>query len=318
MNDASVALDSKLAAAFARSTEIEMRSGVSGTDKAAIRKRAEAVRAHWNIGGPTVASVESRRLPGLTREIPVALYRPQETRALLPVFVFLHGGGFVLGNEWANDRQMREIADQWGGIVISVDYLHVPEHVFPSAVQEIAGLFRWLHETGDTLGCDPHRVAFGGTSAGASIAFGAALDVGSVRWLKAAVAIVGAFDFDASSPSMQQYGGGGFFPAQAHIRPMFEAYVPDRALRDDPRVALLRADAARFPPTLVAAAEYDVFKDASVAFAARLEQAGRLHALNVYPRMAHLFFGFSGEVVESARCVADVSSFLAERLPAIA
>jgi acetyl esterase len=307
--------DPQLAVALAQTSDIERRAGVSGADLTAQRQRASSVRAYWNQGGPVMAAVEPRRLPGPTRDVPVVIYRPVATTAPSPAFLFLHGGGFQLGNEWANDRQMREIASQWRGIVISVDYLHAPEHPFPSAVEEIAAVLRWLHGAGDTLGIDPARIAFGGTSAGASVAFGAAVEIGPVAWLQAAVSIVGAFDFDAASPSMQQYGGGELFPARAMVAPMLASYAP-ASLHDDPRVALLKADPACFPPTFLAAAEYDVFKDASIQMATRLDAAGRLHALTVYPRMAHLFFGFSRTVDQAARCVGDVARFLSERLPA--
>jgi acetyl esterase len=69
--------------------------------------------------------------------------------------------------------------------------------------------------------------------------------------------------------------------------------------------------------TFIAAAECDVFRDASAVMAARLAEAGRLHSFKVYPGMAHLFFGFSREVECAANCVADVAHFLAERLPVL-
>lgn len=308
-------LDPQLAAALTRSAELE-RSFVTARDGiAASRDRAIFVRSYWNRGGPEMAAVEERRVPGLTRDVPVILYRPKFATMRSPVFVFLHGGGFQLGNEWANDRQMREIAADWGGVVISVDYLHAPEHVFPSAVDETAHVLRWIHDAAPSWGLDPERIAFGGTSAGASIAFGAALALEKATWLKAAVAVVGAFDFDTGSASMQRYGEGVLFPARQMIEPMLAAYVPDKALRRDPRVALLRADASHFPPTFLAAAECDVFKDASIDMANRLQQAGRLHSLKIYSGMAHLFFGLSAEVDESMRCVRDVGRFLCERLP---
>jgi len=233
----------------------------------------------------------------------------------LPVFVFLHGGGFKLGNEWSNDRQMRELADHWGGAVLSADYLHAPEHAFPAAVDEVAAVLRWLHDEGHAWALDTTQIAVGGVSAGASVGFGAAVRLGPQAWLKAAVGIVGAFNFDTTCKSMRLYGNGELYPPSSQIQSMLEDYAPNPRDRDDPSVDLLRANAADLPVTFLAAAEYDVFRDASAAMAARLAEAGRLHAFKIYPGMAHLFFGFSREVDRAAKCVADIAEFLREAFP---
>ena len=141
--------------------------------------------------------------------------------------------------------------------------------------------------------------------------------MGRQPWLRAAVGIVGAFSFDTTSDSMRQFGNSGLFPQLSLIQPMFEDYVPDPGARDDPSADLTRANAEVFPMTFIAAAEYDVFRNASAVMAARLKEAGRLHSFKIYPRMAHLFFGFSREVECAANCVSDVAHFLAERMPAV-
>jgi len=312
-----IELDSQLARAFARAAEIERKLGPAAPGIQGVRERASLGRSYWNEGGPTVLEISRRLIPGPMRDVPVVLYRSPESLASSPVFLFLHGGGFKIGNEWSNDRQMREIASAWGGVVISADYLHAPEHVFPAAVDEVAAVLRWLHDYGDAWSLDTESIAFGGVSAGASIGFGAALRLGRQPWLRAAVGIVGAFSFDTTSDSMLQFGNSGLFPQSSLIQPMFEDYVPDPGARDDPSADLTRANAEVFPMTFIAAAEYDVFRNASAVMAARLKEAGRLHSFKIYPRMAHLFFGFSREVECAANCVSDVAHFLAERMPAV-
>ncbi len=193
------------------------------------------------------------------RDIPVIVYRPHASDRPLPVFVYLHGGGFRVGDEWSNDRQMRELAQAWGGVVISADYLHVPEHVFPLAVEETAALLTWLHLNGGSWGISTERIALGGTSAGAVVAFGAAVVLGGPPWLGAAVAVAGAFGADPNSQSMRNYGDVGLFPSAAEVAPMFTEYLPRESDWDDPRANLLLADASLMPPTFLAAAEYDVF-----------------------------------------------------------
>ena len=202
-------------------------------------------RAFYDIGGPIldlqpppqVDRVEELQIPVRDgHACPARLYAPH-SQAPLPVLLYLHGGGFKIGNQWANDRQMREIAAAWGGVVISADYLHTPEHVFPGAVEEVSAVLHWLHECGAASGLDTENIAFGGVSAGACIGFGAAMGLGKPSWLKAAVAVVGAFSFDTTSASMQAFGNVGLFPQLPLVQPMFEAYVPNPSERTDPRAA---------------------------------------------------------------------------------
>ena len=305
-------LHPQMAEALRRSAEIAAALGPPQPGVAGLRRHADEARAWWSEGGPELALVREDRVPGPVREIPVMVYRARETGSPQPAFVFLHGGGFKLGSHRSNDRQMRELALAWGGTVISADYLHVPEHTFPAPVQETAALLRWLHRAGKAWGIDGERLAFGGASAGANVAFGAAIDIGRVPWLRAAVGIVGAFSDDTGTGSMQRWGDGGLFPDRASAPASFEAYVPDPARRSDPRVALLAGDASLLPPTFLAAAECDVYRDASSNMARRLQEAQRLHAFKVYAGMTHLFFNYSRSVDAAAECVRDVAAFLRE------
>lgn len=309
-----VELDPQLRAALVEAAHLSESFGPIEPGVQGLREHASRTRRHWNQGGPDIPS-EERTVPGPVRDVPVVVYRPLTSHRPLPVFVYLHGGGFTIGDQWANDRQMRELAQAWGGVVISADYLHVPEHVFPSAVEESAALLLWLHEQGSSWGIDGEWIAVGGQSAGAAVAFGASVALGGPEWLRAAVGVVGAFSADSGSESMRLYGDVGLFPTAVAVPPMFANYLTDARHRQDPRANLLLADPALFPPTFLAAAEFDVFRDASTALAGRLAAAGRLHACKVYPGMSHLFFGFSGVVDRASECVHDIAAFLSNRLP---
>jgi acetyl esterase len=307
-----IRLDPQLRAALAQAAQLSAPpAALLGITE--MREHHARARRYWNEGGPQVRH-EERTIPGLKREIPVVIYRPADSRRLVPVFVYLHGGGFKIGSHWSNDRQMRELAQAWGGIVVSADYLHVPENVFPSAVEETSALLSWLHEHGGSLGMDGDHIGVGGTSAGAAVAFGAAVGLGAPSWLRAAVAVVGAFANEPGSESMRTYGDVGLFPSAAAVGPMFADYLPDPASRDDPRANVLLADVAGFPPAFIAAAEYDVFRDVSAALASRLHAAGRPHTYQVYEGMTHLFFEFSRSVDRASQCVRDIATFLGERL----
>lgn len=309
-------LDPQLVSAFAKSAEIAALAGTLETGIAAVRRDAELVRTYWNDGGPAMAQVFERTIPGPVREVPVVVYYPRLINELLPVFVYLHGGGFKIGSQWTNDRQMREVASAWGGIVVSADYAHAPEHVFPTAVDETITVLKWLHKQGAKWGIDGDRIGFGGNSAGANVAFGAAIGLGGAPWLRAGVGVVGAFSADTSLQSMRLYGEVGLVPDIASVRSIFDDYLPDHADRNDPRANLLMANPALLPPSFLAAAEFDVFRDSSAAMADLLATVGRLYAFKVYPKMAHLFFGMSRSVDRAAECASDIGRFLVESLPA--
>lgn len=310
-------IDPQLAAALKKVAEINAALGPPGPGVVGMREHAARGREWWNEGGPVLAEAREASIPGPMRDIPVMVYRPTLDRKL-PVFVYLHGGGYKIGSHKANDRQMRELAAQWGGAIVSTDYAHMPEYVFPTAVEEAAAVYRWVNGHGAEWGIDGSRIVFGGSSAGANVAFGAAVHLGGVKtgFLKAGVGIVGVFDRDTETESMRLFGTGALYPDRKGIAATAEEYVPSQVQRSDPRVNLPTADPLLFPPVYFAAAELDCLRDSSRNMATRLAAAGRPHRLKVYPGMTHLFFGFSRMVDRSAECGRDIAEFLKQHVPA--
>jgi acetyl esterase len=308
-------LDPQMAAATRKSQEIAASLGPPA-DLDDLRRKLAEERKWWNQGGPTIAKVTAERIPGPIRDIPVVVYHPYPS-ARLPAFVFLHGGGWRFGNEWSNDRQMREIAAAWGGVVVSADYAHMPEHVFPAAVDEAVAVYGFLAAHGARWGIDGGSIAFGGASAGANVSCGAVHVLGGTRtgFLKAGALIVGALDADFDTPSAREFGAM-FAPPLEVLRGLREQYVPDPADWTDPRFLSLAIDMAIMPPMFLAAAELDVRRDSSQAMARRLAEAGRPHTLKIYPGMTHLFFEYTRTVDRAAECARDLAAFLGQQLPA--
>jgi acetyl esterase len=309
-------IDPELLQAQQRSEAIAAEFGpVEGI--AGVRARAAAGRVWWNEGGPEMAERRFATIPGPDRDIPAVLYRPT-LAGDLPVYVFLHGGGYRIGNERSNDRQMRELAALWGGAVVSIDYAHVPEHVFPHAVEEAQAALRWLHKEGRAWGLDGDRIAFGGSSAGANVATGAAIGLGGVAtgYLKAGLTIVGVFDLDTTTGSMQTFGDAGLAPTAAGMATAMADYLPDPSMRDDPRANPSVADPVLFPPMFFAAAEVDTLRDSSCRLADRLATAHVAHELKIYAGMTHLFFGYSRTLTTARRCIGDMAQFLERHMPA--
>ena len=133
-----------------------------------IRKNYNHERAWWNAIKPNMDSVEELSVPGPLRDIALRIYRPfnQNPR---PTLLYLHGGGWVVGNLDTHDRVMRLLATFSGAVVVGIDYALSPEHKFPVAINETLAVIQWLETSGRNHGLDPTRLALGGDSAGANM-----------------------------------------------------------------------------------------------------------------------------------------------------
>ncbi len=310
-------IDPQLAAALAKSQEIAAGFG-KPNGIAEVREFAARGRKVWNEGGPQVATVSERTIPGPSRDIPVVLYHPAPGKKL-PVLVYLHGGGWRIGNQWSNDRQMREIISGWGGAIVAADYAHIPEHPFPAAINETSAIYRWLAANGAQWELDGTSIAFGGSSAGANVSCGAANNVGGTKAnLKAGVLIVGALDNDNETESLNTFGVGAnaLYPPKSEIIANAEAYAPNAADRKDPRFNCVAGDMSVMPPLFLGAAELDPLRDSSKAMAKKMAAASRPHELKIYPGMTHLFFGYTKAVDRAAECARDIAAFLSKHVPA--
>ena len=135
----------------------------------AARQAYEAAAEILELPRARLARVEELRLPagpGVT--LPARLYA--DATGVLPVLLYLHGGGFTIGNLETHDSLCRQIARRSGAAVLALDYRLAPEHRFPAAVDDAWATMRWLAEHAGTLGLDPARLAVGGDSAGGTLA----------------------------------------------------------------------------------------------------------------------------------------------------
>ncbi len=309
-------IDPQQAEALRRNAEIVESLGGPGETIEEIRERADAARQIWNDGGPEMAVQRDLTVPGPFRDVPMRLYKSTDARDM-PVFVYLHGGGFRLGNQLSNDRQMRELAQVWGGAVISSDYVHVPEHTFPDPVTEITAVIEWLVENGETWGVDGESIVLGGASAGASVAFGTAFELRDRRpdALKGVVSIYGVLDDNLESQSMHELGGGDFLLQADAVGQIYADYAGD-AHRNDPRAFAVKGDLAGLPPAFIAAAELDPIRDDSLLLAERMAAARQPHTLKVYPGVMHTFFVQSNVIDQGKICIGDIARFLRDTVGA--
>jgi len=262
------------------------------SDLPAARLAYARGRNHWNADRPELASVQNLLVPGPHGPIPVRILRPAPAGALLPVLVFLHGGGYVLGSIDTHDRVMRLLALKSGAAVLGVDYRLAPEHRFPAQLEEAAAVLDWLRDQAASAGLDRRRIALGGDSAGAHLSLGLALLRRGDPTLKALLLYYGAFGL-ADSDSRRRLGIAATGLSSADLAFYEAAYLGGPVPRGDMRYDCLAGEFHGVPPTWLLACELDPLLDDSVAVAGRLAEAGIEHRFVRYDGVLHGFIHYS-------------------------
>jgi acetyl esterase len=252
-----------------------------------------------------IAETRDVVIPGPGGAIPARLYR-SVTTGTLPVLVFFHGGGWVVGNLDSHEAMCRHVANRAEGAVLSVDYRMGPEHKFPAAVEDCFAATAWAAESAAQLGVDPGRLAVGGDSAGGNLAAVVSLlarDKDAPR-IAYQVLIYPATDAAMRHDSVARYAEG-YVLTRATMRWFYEQYLrtPDDAA--DWRVSpLLASDLSRLPPAYVLTAGYDPLCDEGDAYATRLAAAGVLVTHRRFSGQVHGFVT-NGRVIRAAETALD-------------
>ena len=246
-----------------------------------------------------LARVETLSVPAADgTPLPARLYAASSGR--LPVMLYLHGGGFVIGNLETHDSLCRQLALRSGGAVLALDYRLAPEHRFPTAVDDAFAALRWLAGPGaPALNLDGERLAVGGDSAGGTLAAVCALmarDAGLPLALQLLITPGTTAHADTAS---HRLFANGFLLDSAAISWFFDHYI-DRHHRSDWRFApLLAPDVDGVAPACVILAECDPLVDEGLAYADRLRAAGVPVSLELYRGMTHDFIKM-GRVLKEA------------------
>jgi acetyl esterase len=243
--------------------------------------------------------VENLQLPGGDGQPrPARLYAP--SRDVLPVMLYLHGGGFVIGGLETHDSLCRQFALRSGGAVLALDYRLAPEHPFPAAVDDAWAALRWLAADGASIGVDASRLAIGGDSAGGTLAAVCALlarDAGLPLAMQLLIT-PGTAAF-ADTPSHKLFANGFLLDA-ASIAWFFDHTIPYHH-RPDWRFAPLNApDVDGVAPACVILAECDPLVDEGLAYADRLRAAGVAVDLELYRGLTHDFIKMGRVLKEAA------------------
>jgi len=251
---------------------------------------------------------EDRAIDGPAGPIPIRIYRPPtDTEAALPVVVFLHGGGWCVGDLDTYDGDARNHAVGADAVVVSVEYRLAPEHPYPAAVEDAWAATQWVAAHAAELGADPDRLAVAGDSAGGNLSAVVAqlardADGPPIRfqllWYPAAT-------WDTSLPSFKENADAPLLDG-ASVRGFSRWYVGDLDLSDMPAMLApgLAKDLTGLPPAYIAVAGHDPLRDDGARYAELLSAAGVPVELHNAETLIHGYLGYAG-VVPAATEAAD-------------
>ena len=253
-----------------------------------------------------VTRVDDRLLPGDGHDVPVRVYTPSDAiGGNAPLLLWIHGGGWVIGDLDTADAVARALANRSGAVTVSVDYRMAPEHPAPTPLEDCLAALTWCVENAELLGVDASRVAVGGDSAGGNLAaclcqrvrneFGPEIDF--------QLLVYPVTDCTLSSASMDE-NAEGYFLTKAGMQWFVRLYLGEGDPKD-PAVSPLHADSlAGLPPALVITAEFDPLRDEGEAYADALRDAGVKVEQARYDGQIHGFFSL-GAVLEDGQHAVD-------------
>ena len=233
-----------------------------------------ALRANMAMVGQALPGVELADVRNFDADgVPVRLYRPSDDGDL-PLLVFLHGGGWMLGDLDSHDAMHRHLAARAGCAVLGVGYRLAPEYPFPAGLDDVATAFAWARREASALGCDPYRIALGGESAGGNLTAALTLrlrDEGKAQPLFQFL-VHPATDLTLSYPSINEVETPGL------SRPFLDAccaLYSGAAGTSDPLVSPLLAERHDgVAPAIVLTASEDPLRDDGELYARALIAAG--------------------------------------------
>lgn len=224
--------------------------------------------------GPDVGDIVDGTYPGAAGDLDYRLYRPA-TPGPHGIVVYYHGGGWVLGDSTSDDPFCRDLCDRTGSIVISVDYRHAPEAVFPAASDDALAALAWVRENAADLGGSADRIAVAGWSAGANLAAVVAQQVRGDGHppLRGQALLTPVTDGTTVRPSMDD-NAEGLMLTKSLMGWFWDLYTTEEQ-RSDPLVSpLLAADLTDLPPAVVVTCQFDPLRDEGNAYAEALAAAG--------------------------------------------
>jgi acetyl esterase len=245
----------------------------------------------------------------LVGDIPIQVFTPPQTDTqLLPVFIYFHGGGFVIGSD-SYENPIKTIVKQSKCIVCVIEYSLAPEHKFPIAVHQSMAATTWIMNNIDLFNGDKNKISLGGDSSGGNLAaIVALLNVQKkIHDFKLLVLIYPMLDATCSQPSVEEFAMGFGFTKEK-IKWYFDQYLPLNANRKALTISPLFAQSLEgLPPTFIATAECDPLRDEAELFGKKLKEANIRVEIKRYSGMIHGFFQMSKALAKGKELIDDVS-----------
>lgn len=212
------------------------------------------------------------------RDIKLYIVRPEKAKGKLPVFIFIHGGGWVLGDYQTHKRLVRDLVIESGYACVFIEYSRSPEAKYPIALNECYAATKWVSEHGDEINIDGKRLAIVGNSAGGNMTIGTCLKAKSNKGpdIKCQILLWPYSDAGINTESFNKYGEERFLTKSLMIW-MRDNYLSNKAQHDDIYVSPVRATINQLkglPPTLIEVAENDILRDAGEELGRKLDEAG--------------------------------------------
>ncbi len=274
-------------------------------------KKVMAKKGMSAVPDPSVSTQDVTYKGGDGSTQKVRVYKPAAGTGILPVVMYIHGGGWVIADIDVYDASPRALARMANAIVVSIEYRHAPEAKFPAAHQDANAAYQWILTQAAGWGGDPARVALVGESAGGNMALNVAMAARDHKWTqpKHVVAVYPVAAQEPKTPSKLMFVDAK--PLGTPALPWFFKHTlasPSQAA--DPRLDLVNAKLNDLPPTTIILAEIDPLHDDGQMLAGKLKAAGVKVDVKEYKGVTHEFFGM-GSVVADAK---DAEMFAASVL----
>lgn len=251
-------------------------------------------------------------------DVLVRIYQPEDRPDTLPALLWIHGGGYVLGNVEADDLKAKSMSLGINCVVASVEYRLAPEHPFPAPLEDCYAALKWLADNAAQFGVDNERIAIGGASAGGGLAAGLGLlarDRGEVKVAYQLLIYPMIDDRNVAQVSDEHPDTAVW--SRANNLGGWRAYLGQDPGGEgiSPYAAAARVeDVSGLPPTYIGVGTPDLFRDENFAYAQRLMTAGVPTEFHVYPDGFHGFDGFAPDSDAAQRFVAEQMGLVARAL----
>jgi len=301
----------------------------------ALRQYLEEIAAPASAGAPVPETAANRRaimnralesrtsIPGLPNRVELRdltitarhtarLYTPPDAALPLPVLLYMHGGGWVIGSLATHDPFCRLLCEAAGIQILAIEFRLAPEYPFPAGLNDTLAAWHWLVEHADEIGADRRRLALGGDSAGANLAIVTAnrLSIaGDAVQPAAQLLLFPVTDHPSAGHASYTECATGCGLDASVMRWFWDQYIPGISAADTNVSPLRLEEVPALPPTLVATAEHDPLRDEGIAYADKLRAGGVTVSHLHYADMHHNFPVHPGTVARFPQSVEALNQF---------